>query len=184
MRKNIAFAYFIDGVFGGWYSNSFGTVSPSSPKIYGDSQEQIDIITKNFQHKIKKINTTTFEEEKNKITGGIAVFGLLSFTNAEELKGKEIELRIVDCPIYDGPNPDFNKAVYDRLVEAEKEQMTKDGIFDIPAPSMARYEAVQDFYKRNGRIKHDSWIYPDYEEVKKWASVAPTEFIKVIKYDK
>lgn len=180
MERTIAFAYYANNEFIGWYGGTFGPVA-SVPKLYNASEHQIDVVTRNFRNKIKKINEKTLddylEEHKNLPT---AIGGLV-FTSEDELRGKDVELRIVKCPIYDGPNPDFDEEEYERLSKEHKELMREEGIFDIPAPSHRRSEAVSAFYKKVPPPVRNNWIHADYAKVREWASEEPKEFIGIIK---
>lgn len=184
-RNPICFAYFADGKFIGWYGGTFGPVS-TCPKIYSDSDEQLAVITKNFNNKIKSINETTAKDflEKNDNIGG--AISALKFSSEDLLRGKEVELRIVKCPYYDGPNPEFDEVEFKRLNEARRACMTAEGIMDIPAPSVERSKAVKLFKETHTEFEYavNHWIYADYEKVKVWASEEPTEFLKTIKYTK
>lgn len=51
-----------------------------------------------------------------------------------------------------------------------KKKMVEEGIFDIPAPSIERMEAIKKFDEKHGKIKCDNWIYADLTKVKEWAS--------------
>jgi len=98
-QKAIAFAYFSGKYFIGWYADTFGSVR-DSPKIYRNSDSQFEVISKNFQRKLERINETSFEEESKKVKG----YGRLSlaiFDSENKLRGKEIELRVVEYPFYD-----------------------------------------------------------------------------------
>lgn len=154
MRKTICFARFTNGKFIGWYSDTFGSITPNSPKLYGYTESQVKTITSNFNYMLNKFPTT--EEE---------------------------ELRIVECPEYDGENPEFDEAAHEALAAAYKQKMTDAGIFDIPAPSVARIEAIKAFEGRNPRPVANNWIYADYSKVKEWAKNEPIEFLETIKFD-
>jgi hypothetical protein len=180
-RKTICFAYFADDKFIGWYSDTFGSITPMSPKLYPDSQEMIDRIFSNFASKMKKINETSFDEAKEKVKG-LQALSLAVFSGEELLKGSNATLRVVECPIYDGPNPDFDKEAYDALLDERKAKMQEAGIFDIPAPSSARSKAIDEFNEKNPRPACDNWIYADYSKVKEWASQEPTEFLNLSVY--
>lgn len=163
MRKSICFAYFADGQFIGWYVDSLGTIRKTGPKIYGYTPEQVETIRTNFNYKIKKL-----KEASNLATvtnnPGLALLDNSLNNDKENLSQyQEIELRIVECPFYDGPNPDFN-------IEKDKEWW--DNRDNRPE---------EDRYKSDPTNKN--WIYADYKEVNKWAIIPPTEFLEVIKYN-
>lgn len=102
-KKNICFAYFVEGRFVGWYADTFGSVRPT-PKIYTYSDEQVEIVFTNCIHKLEKINTSSYEEQKEKVTG-LRAIGLLYYDSEDILRGKEVELRVVECPFYVGFDP-------------------------------------------------------------------------------
>jgi len=180
MKKSICFAYYANGEFLGWYGDTFGSIT-ETPKIYSSFEKMKDTITKNLSHKMKKINESSFEEAKNKADNIVSAIGLAVFQNEEDLRGKNVELRVIECPEYDGPNPNFDKLAYEKKVEDYQEKMKKEGIFDIPAPSQERLKAIDTFEALNPRPKCDNWIYADYSKVREWAKNEPTEFIAVIK---
>jgi hypothetical protein len=126
---------------------------------------------------MKKIGNSSFAEEKEKVNNLGDTISLLEYDSESLLRGKDVELRIVECPEYDGINPDFDEDKYNRLQAAQREAMKKEGIFDIPAPSKERSEAVDNFYKKNPPIKANNWIYADYNKVKEWAKDEPKTFI-------
>jgi hypothetical protein len=152
MRKTVCFAYFGDGNFLGWYSDSFGTLTKHSPKLYGYSQEQVEVVAGNFRYKLQKL-----KEDWNlrRLNPGLAILDASIASDAKTLADfKEVKLCVVECPVFDGPNENFdeechkNWRVYDR----------------------------KPFYEPENR----DWIYADYQLVKGWAMSAPTEFLEVI----
>jgi hypothetical protein len=180
-NNSICFAYYMDGKWGGWYGGTFGSVS-SVPKVYCNTEKQIEIVVGNFTYKMKSIEESSFEKEKGKVEG-LATLSLLRFDTEELLRGKEVELRIVTCPVYDGPNPDFDKDKYKKEVDDRFQLLVAEGIDDIPGGS-ERTARVKEFTTRHPRPVSDSWIYADYNEIIAWSKVEPTEFVKVIKYKK
>lgn len=99
-QEFICFAYYVDDRFVGWYADTFGSVR-KTPKVYPNTQEQRDIIERNFRLKIQAIRTSTFEKERERIRhDGIGgVFALQMFDSAKVLnKGDIVELKIVRCP--------------------------------------------------------------------------------------
>lgn len=109
-RKRVCFAYYSGNKFLGWYSDSFGTVTKNSPKIYGYSKEQIAVIRKNLSSKLKDKSFSEVLSKINPIAGKLV-------ENSKErdkniLSNKDIYLRIIECPYYDGPNPEFNREDY------------------------------------------------------------------------
>lgn len=178
-RKSVCFAYFADGKFIGWYADSWGSIREDEPKVYGYTPEQVEIITKNFRYKL----STLAEESKlgEKVLGLNLIDNSVNADRKELSQYSEVELRAVECPYYDGPNPDFDEAAYEVQVEKQKEQMKAEGIFDIPGPSLERMDAVTEFHKRFPSPECNNWIYVDYKKVKEWAKNEPTEFLETIK---
>ena len=172
-QKSICLAYFADGKFIGWYSDTSGSVTKDKPKLYTNSESQLEIIKSNLTRKLAKINSTTFAAAKEASDGSFAeTFRLLSFSSEELLRGKAIELRIVECPEYDGENPDFDNAKYEQAYENWKQRAISAGVFG--SPSIYAYEIIDPAPKCN------NWIYTDYGKVKEWAANEPTEFIGTI----
>lgn len=198
-EKCICFAYFVEGKFIGWYADTFGSVRPY-PKIYGYSPRQVEIVTNNFRHKIEKVNETTQEavaeealanckaaESKQEVNKA-AILGLTSIATQDsgsKLRGKEVELRIVECPIYDGPNPNFDEVAYNEAADKHREGLQEflkgHGVSWDEGPSTLRSSLVTLYEKEHGFPKRDSWTHADSAKVKEWAANEPTEFIEVIK---
>lgn len=152
MRKTVCFAYFGDGKFLGWYSDSFGTITKYSPKLYGYNPEQVAIVASNFRYKLEKL-----KEDWNlrKVTPGLAVLDESIASDAKKLSDfKEVKLCVVECPIYDGPNPAFDVKRHENWREYDRKP----------------------FYEPDNR----DYIYADYQLVKGWAMGTPTEFLEVI----
>ena len=185
-RECIGLAYFVDDLFIGWYGDSFGTVS-KFPKIYDNSEQQLSTIKTNFNYKMTRINETSFSKELANIPEDgqhhIEALRLLIFTNEKALKGKKVELKVVACPIYDGPNPDFDREAWKKIIEDQTELKKKSGIYDLPAGSMKRMIALQAFELENPEPKYNGWIYATAEEIKLWAEIEPKEFLKVISFN-
>ena len=55
-KKAICFAYFCDGKFIGWYSDTFGTVTENRPKIYRYSSEMLETIKNNLNYSLSVYN--------------------------------------------------------------------------------------------------------------------------------
>ena len=162
-RECICFAYFVEGVFVGWYGDTFGSVS-TVPKIYTNTPEMIRRIQDNFQHKIKLLMRE----------GDLKGFRALYSQGKEKLKGK-IELKAVMCPVYDGPNPDFDKEDYERRLNEQNAHMQSVGVFD--KQGIDRIDATDQYYISNPKVRPDNWIYADYEQIKQFAQTTPTSFI-------
>jgi len=181
MKKSICFAYFADGKWIGWYGGTFGSVS-SNPKIYSDLEHMRPVIQKNLSSKIAKINATSFDVEKESTTG-LAAINLLTFDGEELLRGKEIELKVVECPEYDGPNPDFDNVKHQADIEVHSklwaEYQHEHNIPDYP--SVERRDGYNLFIQQHPHPKCDHWICCDYAKVKEWAKNEPIEFIETLK---
>lgn len=174
-RQTVCFAYYGDGKFIGWYADSFGSIRDNSPKLYGYSESQVNIIATNLKYKLSKLKQ---ESDFAKSDSRLKILDNSLDEDKRNLSQyKVVELRIVECPIYDGPNPDFDAEAYQLLVDARHEAMTKAGIFDIPAPSIARIEAIKEFDKTYNMPERNSWIYADYKAVQEWALTEPKEFL-------
>ena len=178
MNKSICFAYYADGKWIGWYGGTFGGVS-KSPKVYSDLEKMRPVIQKNLTTKLQKINETTFEKAKEGVTG-LAALGLLVFDSEELLRGKDVELRVVECPEYDGPNPNFDAAAYDAAMDEDRKRFESSEVSKMPI-GIERLNAVKKYREEHPAPKCDNWIYADYAKVKEWAKNEPTEFIEIIK---
>jgi hypothetical protein len=152
MRKSVCFAYFGDGKFLGWYADTCGSIRSTGPKIYGYSSGQMETITTNFRSKLKKLG------DKSNIGSIIPGLRLLDNSlNADSnilAQYKTVELRVVECPVFDGPNPNFDEKRHENWIAYDRKPM---------------YEPC-----------NPSWIYADYTKVNEWASNEPTEFLEVI----
>lgn len=161
MDKSYCFAYYGDGKFLGWYADSFGSARANSPKLYSDLEKMLPTLTTNLTSKLTKINSSSFEEAKQKVTGLIGALGLAIFDSEDLLRGKDVELRAVECPYYDGPNLNYDEA---RAAAFEIAQL------ELPKEQRKRVEEGNDW-----------WVYADYNKVRVWATNEPTEFVAVIK---
>jgi hypothetical protein len=152
MRKSVCCAYFGYGKFLGWYADSFGSIRQDGPKIYGYTPEQMATITTNFRYKLKKMDS--------KSDLGSAVHGLKLLDRTLDADSKilsqyqTVELRVVECPEYDGPNPNFDKARHENWTAYDRKPM---------------YEPC-----------NRDWIYADYSKLTEWSAQAPSEFLEVI----
>jgi hypothetical protein len=52
--KCICFAYFKDGIFKGWHSDTFGTVTRTEPKIYRTNSQGFNIVKNGLPRKLKQ----------------------------------------------------------------------------------------------------------------------------------
>jgi len=152
MRKAVCCAYFGDGKFLGWYADSFGSIRSKGPKIYGYSPAQMETITSNFRSKLKKLDKKS--DLGNVIVGLSIVDDSLDADSKILSVYQNVELRVVECPVYDGPNADFDEKRHENW-NAYKRATT--------------YEPG-----------NCNWVYADYEQVNEWAANEPTEFLEVI----
>jgi len=110
-----------------------------------------------LKDKIKYVEGTKDEDKKNH--PALTILDSSIDNNKKQLSQyKTVELRIVDCPEYDGPNPKYNEAKYKKWVKKEKA------------------EKGVNFKYANCPKELDNWIYSDYAKVKAWASIEPKEF--------
>ena len=185
-RKCVCFAYIVDDMFIGWYSDSFGTIG-QYPKIYGDSDAQTSTIKTNFNFKMTKINETSFSKDlaKSPENGlqNLKALRFLIFSNEKVLKGRKVELKMVECPYYDGPNPEFDRAAWKKQTDDRHELAREKGVYEFPAGTMKSMLLHAAFDKEYPEPKYNSWIYADTALVTPWALVEPTEFLKVIKFN-
>ena len=150
MNKSYGFAYYADGKWLGWYGGTFGTVS-KTPKLYNDLDRVRPVLEKNLAHKLTKIKESTFEEARQTVKG-LAALSLAYYDGEELLRGKEVELRAVECPHYDGPNPDFDRQKWE-----------------------------DDYRNGRTAEKPNNWVYADYAKVTEWAAQEPQEFVATLK---
>lgn len=185
-RECICLAYFVDDLFIGWYGDSFGSVS-KYPKIYGNSVSQLSTIKTNFYFKMTRINETSFNKEIAKIPENCEnpaeALKLFIFADEKALRGRKVELRVVACPVYDGPNPDFDEIAYNTLRDKRNDDLKALGIYDLPAGSMKRMIIITAYEKEHPMPVRNSWIYATAEDVKVFAETEPTEFLKTIKFN-
>jgi len=175
-KQCVCFAYFGDGKFIGWYADSFGSVRPQSPKIYTNTDRQKSVITRNFRAKMRRISEGA-HPNLARLNQGFKLVDALTVRDGDKLATSSVvELRVVECPYYDGENQDFDYDDYERKCAEQRAQMKADGVFDIPAPSRERNEALDSY----PNIPCNNWIYADYALVKEWAKIEPTEFIDII----
>jgi hypothetical protein len=102
--KTHCFAYYVNGEWVGWYGDTWGTVS-KTPKLYSNLNAVLPTVEKNFKNKLNKVNSTSYREEKEKVFDFASALSLLVFRSEELLRGKQVELRVVECPYYEGPDP-------------------------------------------------------------------------------
>lgn len=186
--KTITFAYYVDDKWVGWYADSFGSVR-DSPKVYSNSKKQIKIIQTNFNNKLKMIFESSFDEAKTKVRG-LEVFDLLRYDSEEILRDKKVELRIVKCPYYNGPNPNFSLKIHARFRKQHtknyhkwcKKMKLEPGIRPGVRFGIGLIDNFKTYEKVYPLVKMNNWIYADYNKVKEWAKTEPTKFVKIIKY--
>jgi len=107
--RTICYAYYGDNKFLGWHADSFGSIRENSPKLYRNSKEQNEIISKSFKYKIAKIKEKSNISSRNASLIGLKIIDESINKDAFNLSQyKQIELRSVECPYYDGPNSDDN----------------------------------------------------------------------------
>ena len=179
-KKCICFAYYANDVFIGWYADTWGTVSANSPKIYGYSKEQLDKIRSSVIKKLQLINTSDYEKLKGNATTLADTLSLAQFSSQEILKNKKIRLKVVECPFYEGHNPNYNQEEFEKLIEQEYKLMCDEGVFETENNSPERIAAIKAFIKKYGKVKSNHWITPDYNEVRNWASQEPKDFLTII----
>lgn len=176
----ICFAFFGDGIFLGWYADTFGSVRKNQPKLYTYSDAQLSIIRKNFTSKLQSLH------EKSDLGAIVPGLGLLDDSvnaDRQNLKQyKRVELRVVECPHYDGPNPDFDKEAYTKLTD-ERDEKLKQFLLENSVPDnfcKERLEAVQKFDKQYPYPPCNNWTYADYKKVQEWANNEPTTFVETL----
>jgi hypothetical protein len=163
-EKSVCFAYFGDNKFVGWYSDTFGTVTKNSPKVYQYSEKQVEIVAKNFRYNMSKL------AEKSELAVRTGQVGLSPLDNGinSTRKGlgqyENVELRVVDCPYYEGENPNYDKEKAKRYKEEQELKLGKLWHKEVP-------------FEEEG---NKSWVYCDYAKVKDWALNEPTEFSQVL----
>ena len=129
MKNKIVFALFGDGKFISWTYGMF-TQLVDYPKVYTESNRQIEVVQKNFYSKIKRINKESefhknpgleemiivdqSQNKESKILSGYSNFELRMYYLPESENVLEIDLDIpviripyVDesSPVIDEPNP-------------------------------------------------------------------------------
>jgi hypothetical protein len=180
-RNSICFAYFGDGKFLGWYADTSGSIRPASPKVYIDTPEQRKIIETNFRNKLSKLNVKSDIAEKTGQPGLSLLDNSLNADKANLSQYSVVELRIVECPEYDGPNPDFDREAHEKLVDERRERLkvylATFGVDWESGPSARRFKLVDEFNEKDPSPRANNWIYCDYKKVKEWASNEPTEFL-------
>lgn len=180
-RKTVCFAYFGDGRFLGWYADSLGSIRKDSPKLYGYTPEQVETIRKNFQHKLKTGNENAAKFVGNFNPAGEALMRPGLEGDMKILSQcKEVELRVVECPIYDGPNPAFDREKYKQERAAWDAAFEKSEAYLMEIGPNKR-QAIEEYKKANPEPVCDNWVYANYAEVQKWAQAEPTEFLEVVK---
>jgi hypothetical protein len=190
-NNSVAFAYFKEGKFLGWYADTFGSLR-DCPKLYSNTDSQSAVIEKNFQRKLRKVNETSFDEAKTKTRGVLDAFDLFTYDSEDKLRGSDVELRQVQTPFYDGENPNFSRKVekkfrkkhYDLYHTWCKEFGLDPGKEKGDNFGIGLVENFKTFEKTYPRKHGKNWLYADYKEVREWAELEPTEFLKTFKYEK
>jgi len=188
MKNNIAFAYFANNIFIGWYADSFGSIG-KTPKLYGNTERQVDTIIKNFRHKLKAIKKSTFEVELDRAKSVGQCLATAIYDSEQMLRDADVELRIVQTPFYDGPDPRFSKKIDKKFRKYEiklyhawcKEKRLDPGIPPktfLGIGLVDNYKVFNKIYPSRGS---KNWIYMEYAQVKVWAVKEPTEFLRIIK---
>lgn len=184
MRKSVCFAYFGDGTFLGWYADTAGSVRPNSPKVYGYTDDQLAVLERNFHSKLSRLNEKSELAEKTGQPGLKLLDDSLNADKENLSRYKAVELRAVECPFYDGPNPNFDEVAHKKLVDEwsakwkkrEEELKLPEGV------SLERFNAVKEFEKENPFPRANNWVYCDYSKVSEWAKNEPTQFLKTFTY--
>lgn len=173
MNKTVCFAYYIDGNFIGWYGDSFGRIS-NIPKVFYDINKTREIILKNFSLRINRI--------KDVINNNDSVSQIMSPTVDEDkiLSSGEVELRVVNCPVYEGPNESFDNEKYKQEL-FEYERKMKETISFSEEPSMERLNSIRRFKIENPPPILNNWIFADRNKLEEWAKIEPSEFLEKIK---
>lgn len=180
-RQTVCFAYFANGHFIGWYSDSFGTITKCNPKIYRYDKEQVETIRSNFRAKLRGAAQVIAESigKVNPAGGGIMMASFNADT--EQLsRYRHVELRAVACPHYDGPDPDFDRDTYLKKCDEWHEAFRKTPIFKFPQSTL-RMHAMKRYEESHPMPAPSRWIYADRALVNEWASKEPVEFLEVIK---
>ena len=177
----IAFAYYGDNKFIGWYSDFFGTITPDRPKLYQNTTSQVSIIQKNFTEIVSTINKKSTLSERTGNEDLKLVDERINGTAKNLAQYKELELRAVICPVYEGLNPKFDKVKHEKTTAERNAKMKEEGIFNLPLSSAKRIDAVLAFDTKNP-LPTDNlmWIYADRNLVKEWAAKEPTDFALII----
>lgn len=178
MENSFCAAYFGDGKFLGWYGDTFGTIS-TVPKLYSNRSTMIDIISTNFTNKCK--NGTQLKDLSFTNPGSNLITNSLKADFRELSQYKTIELKFVDCPYYDGPDPTFDYEKYNKESEERKSlwknREQEEGL--LAGPSIQREKALEKFNLEYPKPTPPVWFYADCEQVKSWAKIEPTEFFHI-----
>jgi len=186
-RNTLCFAYFGDGQFLGWYADTFGSIR-KSPKLYCESKHQLETIETNFKYKLEKTKTgeslgiVKTVRDHNVVAAALIDVGTKGDA-AILSKYDVVELRHVVSPIYDGPDPTFDKAACDIKRALRWDLFVAEGINDLPYGD-ERNKRAREFESRHPRIKSQNWVSADQDKVKEWAANEPTEFIGKFTYER
>ena len=103
MKNSIAFALFGDGKFISWTYGLFVQLT-DRPKVYPDTEEQIQIVVSNFKTKIRKLHEVS---ELGNILPQLILIDSGQNKDKEQLSQyKEFELKMYTTDFYDGPDPE------------------------------------------------------------------------------
>lgn len=190
--KSIGFAYYTDGKFIGWYADTAGSVRKKYPKVYNYSEKQLDTIKSNITYKIKKIQESSGAVELAKAEGIGEALSTLIYDSEELLRdAKTIELKIVECPEYDGPNKDFYREISNNFKDMHTKQYhvwckvygLDPGIEEGTRFGIALIENYKRYEKTYPNPNPNTWIYADRQKVMEWALIEPinpVDFVKIV----
>lgn len=94
-EKVYGYAYYADEEFLGWYGDSWGTVS-KFPKLYSDLNTSSERVTRTVKRKLEKVNETTFDEAVKSANDTASQLRLLYFSSEDTLRGKNVQVRVVE----------------------------------------------------------------------------------------
>lgn len=105
-RDCIAFAYYGDNKLIGFHSDTWGSIT-NYPKIYGNSERQIEVIATNFRHKMSTFNSDgAITIGKLSPPAGAVLTKAMNQDRNILSNYKDIELRVIPAP-YFGSDDDY-----------------------------------------------------------------------------